>query len=120
MAEGAKTVLFIDLLSFLSCSFQMSKEKIYSDPYQLAAQLIGRMSDYETYTGIHKLLKGANLSQIPCLYPLLTCFEKPGGPLVRSMAGHEGGITLLALTKDGKKLITVSVSDYTLRYAPRN
>ena len=94
--------------------FQMASKSIYSDPYQLAAQLHARMSDYHNFPGVSKLLDDAQSANIPCLYPSITCFEKPGGSLVHSLAGHIAMVTWAVVSKDGKRLVSVS-NDNTLK-----
>ena len=93
----------------------MATKSIFTDPYQLAAQLHARLSDCRSFPGICQLLEAAQSAKIPCLYPSVTCFEKPGGPLVHTLAGHTSLVNWAVVSKDGKRLVSVS-HDNTLKY----
>ena len=101
-------------IKLLRDCLQMSGKGLLPEPTQLAAQLNARMSHFEDYKGITDLLCQSRSANVPCLYPSITCFESPGGPLSFSLAGHHSMISWATLTKDGKKLISIS-EDETIK-----
>ena len=95
-------------IKLLRDCIQMSAKGLLGDPNQLAAQLNARLSKSKDHETINDLLDQSKRANVPCLYPSVPCFEKPGGPLVHSLAGHTSAVQWASLTKDGKRLISVA------------
>lgn len=90
----------------LQGALRLSAHVLAQDPAQLRSQLAGRIGvDDPVVTGLP--IAGVSLTpQAPTLTP-------PGGPLLRTMTGHEFGVTSMVITRDGR---AVSVSDdWTLK-----
>ena len=95
-------------IKLLRDTIQMSGKGLLADANQLAAQLNARLVKTSKHERIGDLLDQSKRANVPCLYPSQPCFEKPGGPLVHSLAGHTSAVQWASLTKDGKKLISVA------------
>ena len=95
-------------IKLLRDCIQMSGKGLLADPNQLAAQLNARLVKTADHERINDLLDQSKRAKVPCLYPSVTCFEKPGGPLVHSLAGHTSAIQWASLSKDGTKLVSVA------------
>ena len=95
-------------IKLLRDCIQMSGKGLLADPNQLAAQLNARLVKMADHERINDLLDQSKRAKVPCLYPSVPCFEKPGGPLVHSLAGHTGAIQWASLSKDGTKLVSVA------------
>ena len=93
---------------------EMSGKSLLDDPFQLAGQLTCRMSHLEDYDGIRSLLAQARSANVKCLYSTINCFPGPGGSLLHSLSGHKSSINWTCLSKDGKKLVSIS-EDETLK-----
>ena len=84
------------------------------EPEQLATQLWGRMQGFEL-SGVQMLLQQAVKMQSKLwLRPLTTSFTPPGGNLLWNIYGHSLSVTTVAVTPDGKKIISGS-SDKTVK-----
>ena len=95
-------------IKLLRDCIQMSGKGLLADPNQLAAQLNARLVKSVEYERINDLLDQSKRTKVPCLYPSVACFEKPGGPLIYSLAGHTNAVQWASLSKDGSKLISVA------------
>ena len=101
-------------IKLLHDCLRMSGKGLLADPNQLAAQLNARLCHLNGYDRISDLLEQSRNANVPCLYPSVACFERPGGPLVHSLVGHTGAIEWAVATKDGKRLLSLS-QDQTMR-----
>lgn len=83
------------------------------DPMQLAAQLSGRLMDDED-SNIRALLAQARwLCRRPCLLPV-TASLRESGALLRTLTGHTAGVNSVAVTPDGRSVVSASW-DHTLK-----
>ncbi|MCM0592891.2 MAG: hypothetical protein ACFKPT_12600 [Gloeotrichia echinulata GP01] len=95
-----------------STSKQMLLEYSYSSTYreiqnQLASQLWGRFSYSSSSQMVRSLLEQARDSQNePWLRPVFPTLTDPSSYLERVLTGHQSKITALAITPDGKHLIS--------------
>jgi WD40 repeat protein len=95
-----------------STSKQMLLEYSYSSTYreiqnQLASQLWGRFSYSSSSQMVRSLLEQARDSQNePWLRPVFPTLTDPSSYLERVLIGHQSNITALAITPDGKYLIS--------------
>ena len=101
-------------IQLLRDCLKMSGKGLIQEPNQLPAQLNARLSHLGGYDRISDLLEQSRSANVPCLYPSVSCFQRPGGSLVHSLVGHGMTIAWASVTKDGKMLLTVS-HDYTMK-----
>ncbi|MFM6280855.1 MAG: WD40 repeat domain-containing protein, partial [Dolichospermum sp.] len=84
---------------------------INRDSQQLPAQLTGRLLHFHT-PEINNLLQQISTDQgLRCLTPSLT---PPGSPLIRTLEGHTCSVITIAVTPDGKTVISGS-NDETIK-----
>ncbi len=101
-------------LSLLQGALRLSAHVLSKDPLQLPGQLTGRLLGIEE-SELKGLLEQIRLEvKHPWLRPLHVCLEVPGGPLLRTLAGHTDQVRALALTPDGRRAVSGSL-DHTLR-----
>ena len=75
---------------------------------QLASQLIGRLLSFDS-PQIQTFLKQAKPStDIPWIRPLTASLIPPGGPLLRTLVGHKHIVSAIAITPDGKHIVSGS------------
>ena len=98
---------------------QLSMPILAQDSSQLASQLVGRLLAFEHEAGasalVRSLLERAQAwREADWLRPISPTLTPPGGALLRSLTGHNGKITAIAMTADGRRLVSAS-EDQTLR-----
>jgi hypothetical protein len=82
-------------------ALRLSSHILARDKTQLAGQLTGRQLSFESQD-IQALVEQAKQWRgAPWLRPLTACLMRPGGPLVRTLAGHTDVVKAVALTPDG-------------------
>ncbi|MEQ8463408.1 WD40 repeat domain-containing protein [Coleofasciculus sp. E1-EBD-02] len=64
--------------------------------------------------GIQALLAQAKPQNPPWLRPLTSSLMPPGTPLRRTLTGHSGVVNAVAVTPDGKRVVS-GAEDYTLK-----
>ena len=95
----------ISSLKKIQGALRLSANIINADNQQLPAQLTGRLLHFHT-PEINNLLQQIPTDQgLRCLTPSLT---PPGSPLIRTLSGHSNGVNAIALTPDGKTVISGS------------
>ena len=101
-------------LRVVQSTIRLSANVLASDARQLASQLTGRLLDAGTHE-IQTLLKQA-AEKAPrfSLWPLRANLTPPGGPLIRIFEGHNGAVLGVAITPDGRRVVSAS-GDSTLR-----
>jgi|GEM_PF-314625 len=104
-------------LSLIQGAIKLSSHIIYKDKIQLAGQLVGRlMSHKKIGNGIKEVLEAAaQYKPHPWLYPLTQNLTTPGGSLIYTLTGHNGGVDVVAITPDGYRAISFSDDDNSLR-----
>lgn len=101
-------------LSLVQGALRLAAHVVGQDKTQLAGQLLGRLS-YDQCTGIGLLLDGARgWDAAAWLRPVAPTLTAPGGELLRTLAGHWGGVAGLAIFADGHRVISASL-DGTLK-----
>ncbi|MBW4561527.1 MAG: hypothetical protein KME32_10310 [Mojavia pulchra JT2-VF2] len=100
-------------LQLIQGALRLSAHVLNLDKKQLPQQLLGRLLCFES-SEIQALLTQAQQCKTPCLLPQTANFILPGGPLVRTILGHSGSIYTVALTPDGKYIISGS-DDKTIK-----
>ncbi|MFM6776063.1 MAG: WD40 repeat domain-containing protein [Dolichospermum sp.] len=95
----------ISSLKKIQGALRLSAHIINRDSQQLPAQLTGRLLHFHT-PEINNLLQQISTDQgLRCLTPSLT---PPGSPLIRTLEGHTCSVITIAVTPDGKTVISGS------------
>jgi len=101
-------------LRLVQGAVRLSAHVLARDQTQLAGQLLGRLTSFED-DGLQMLLERAGQWRGAIwLRPLTPSLTPPGGPLERTLAGHNGGVMAMAVMPDGKGLVSASY-DQTLK-----
>jgi len=98
----------------LQAALRLSSHVLDRNPEDLAPQLLGRLSatavpDLQGVVGAAR-----DASRRRRLVPLRVSLTSPGGPLLRTLLGHRGGVTAVALSADGRRALSGSM-DRTLK-----
>lgn len=103
-----------DPIELVQGAIRLSGHIVANDKNQLAMQLHGRLLG-EGSNEIQGLLQAAReWSGGPWLRPLAPTLTPPGGPLLRTLVGHRGRVSAIAVTPDGTLLVCGS-EDGTLK-----
>lgn len=101
-----------DALPLIHGALRLSAHIIFPDAHQFASQLRGRLLPYQNDLTISDFLsaitKSAPRPWLCCMHPGLS---PPGGALIRTLAGHAGSVTGVALSADGQRAISASADD---------
>jgi WD40 repeat protein len=101
-------------LHLVQSALRLSANILSGEKSQLAPQLTGRLLLFEE-SEIKTLLEYIRgTKKNPWLRPLTLSFTPPGGPLVRTLAGHTGAVRAVAITPDSSRVISGSF-DNTLK-----
>jgi FOG: WD40 repeat len=101
-------------LKLIQGALRLSTHILDQDKTQLISQLWGRLLSFKI-RDIRTLLKTAKQGQEkPWFRPIFPNLTPPGGPLIRTLTGHNGWVNAVALTPDGKIAISGSL-DNTLK-----
>jgi WD40 repeat protein/serine/threonine protein kinase len=100
-------------LRLVQLALQLSAHVLARDYRQLGSQLIGRLLGIAA-PDIQALMKGAAENNWPWIRPLTASLTPPGGPLIRTFKGHTAWVHSVALTADGRFVVSGSW-DCTLR-----
>ena len=104
-----------EALNLIHGAVRLSSYVIMVDPAQFASQMVGRLLAHMDITAIHtfasRLESGAPR---PWLRPLRPTLHPPGTALIRTLHGHSGGVSGVALSTDGRRAISASF-DNTLK-----
>ncbi len=102
------------VLELLKACLRLSAHVLLKDSNQLASQLVGRMPNHAE-AAIKSLLKRArSWRAVPWLMPLNCNLHPPGTSLQRILSGHSGRVASVAVTPDGKRVVSAS-HDATLK-----
>ncbi|KAB8331285.1 hypothetical protein SD80_026020, partial [Scytonema tolypothrichoides VB-61278] len=105
----------VGTLKLIQGALRLSAHTLAEDHTQLAGQLLGRLLSFPQ-PGIQALLAQAKQWQDdPWLRPMTPSLTPPGGPLVRTLTGHSSSVKAVAVTPDGKRLISSAYYDNTLK-----
>ena len=103
----------VTTLKLIQGALRLSAPILVKDKMQLAGQLWGRMQHFAVLE-IQAMLEVAKQQVLPWLRPLTSNLISPGGSLLLTLTGHSDWVNAVALTPDGKKVISAS-SDNTLK-----
>lgn len=104
----------VKTLKLIQGALRLSAHILRKDKKQLAGQLWGRMQHFAV-PEIQAMLEVAKQQQVlPWLRPLTSNLVSPGGSLLLTFTGHSDSVRAVALTPDGKRVISASF-DNTLK-----
>ena len=80
---------------------------VLADSTQLGTQLYGRlMGQRDTHLEVKTLLQDIQADEeMPSLLPTTQTLQAAGGPLIRTLEGHRGGVNAIAFSNDGTHLV---------------
>jgi WD40 repeat protein len=97
----------LDAMRLQHLALQLSLHVIRPHPEEFTSQMIGRLIAHRSQPTIAKFLKELDTrARHPCLRPLRPALTPAGSPARRVMNGHKGWNKTMALTADGKRLIS--------------
>ena len=112
--SGGKTKGNYSVLSLIRDAISLSAQALSLNPAQTAGQLTARLLSQKKRT-IKTLLKQASSAQDkPWLRPLKASLIQAGSPLLRSFEGHSGCVYAIAISPDGRFLVS-GADDNTVR-----
>ena len=93
----------------LQGALRLSSNVLAADAEQFAPQMIGRLLPHCGSAAIERFA-GEVAAAAPArwLRPLFPALHPPGTELVRTLAGHSGGVHGVAVTADGKRAVSAS------------
>ncbi|MTJ40871.1 WD40 repeat domain-containing protein, partial [Dolichospermum sp. UHCC 0406] len=95
-------------LKYIQSALRLSAHILTQDQQQLVSQLWGRLQTIKT-PAMQTLLTQAQKTQPhPWLRPLTPSLTQAGGRLLRTLSGHSSSVYAVAVTADGKRLISGS------------
>ena len=101
-------------LKLIQGALKLSAHVLSKDKTQLVEQLLGRLMSFEM-PEIQAMLEVAKQwKTTPWLRPLTSNLTPPGGRLIRTLTGHSGWVNAVAVSPDGKHVISGS-GDKTLK-----
>jgi len=101
-------------LRLVQGTMRLSAHVLAQDKTQLAGQLLGRLQSFRE-TGIKSMLEQARgWDGSLWLCPLTASLTPPSGPLIRTLEGHTEWISSVAITPDGRYVVSASY-DSTLK-----
>ena len=101
-------------LKLIQAALKLSAHILSKDKTQLPGQLMGRLMSFEV-PEIQAMLEVAKQwKATPWLRPLTPNLTAPGGRLIRTLTGHRDRVFAVAVTPDGKQVISAS-SDKTIK-----
>ncbi|MEW6496406.1 MAG: WD40 repeat domain-containing protein, partial [Cyanobacteriota bacterium] len=103
----------VKALKLIQGALELSAHILCKEKTQLAEQLWGRMQSFQVPSIQEMLSVAKQRKQTPWLRPLTASLTPPGGRLLRTLSGHSYGVTAVAISPDGTKVISGS-SDKTL------
>jgi WD40 repeat protein len=95
-------------LKYIQSALRLSAHIVTQDKQQLPSQLWGRLQTINT-PAMQTLLTQAQKTQpLPWLRPLTPSLTQAGGRLLRTLTGHGSLVQAVAVTADGKRVISGS------------
>jgi hypothetical protein len=103
-----------ETLGSIQAVLRLSAHVVARDSQQLAGQLVGRLRPDIAPELRAFLASVRRWDSVPWLCPLTPGLTQPAGPLLRSLAGHRGSISALAILPDGRRVLSAA-HDETLK-----
>lgn len=101
-------------LTLIRDGLRLSTAIVANDTDQLIYQLWGRMVGFDLPDVQNLLMQSRDLQDQTWLRPVHPCFTPPGGAELRTLAGHGKNVTSVAISPDGKKVVSGS-ADLTIK-----
>jgi hypothetical protein len=102
-------------LRLVQGALQLSMHVVARDCSQFGSQMVGRLLAHRDKPGVAKFVNEVSVAAPrPWLRPLHPCLDPPGGSLLRTLEGHSGPVSAVALTASGRRVVSAS-SDKTLK-----
>ncbi len=105
-----------EALALIHGAVRLSSQVVENDPRQFASQVVGRLLPHRDAPAIQQFIDeitvGAPTPWLRLLHPAL---HPPGTPLLRTLEGHSGPVCGVAVTADGKRAVSASWWDDTLK-----
>ncbi|MBO1052359.1 MAG: hypothetical protein HEQ25_10280, partial [Dolichospermum sp. DET73] len=95
-------------LKYIQSALRLSAHIVTQDKQQLASQLWGRLQTINTSAMQTLLTQAQKTHPHPWLRPLTPSLTPAGGRLLRTLSGHSGDVNAVAVTADGKWVISGS------------
>ena len=104
-----------EALELVHGAVRLSSNAIAKDPGQFASQMMGRLLALKDRPAIERFLdKAVEATETRWLRPLRPALHPAGTALVRTLEGHKGEVTALAMTPGGERAVSAS-NDHTLK-----
>ena len=97
-------------LKLIQGAIRLSAHVLDKDETQLAGQLLGRLMSFDV-PEIQAMLEQVKQQKIPWLRPLISSLNPPGELLLRTLKGHTSSVSAIAVTPNGKHLVSGSLDD---------
>lgn len=114
LTSEEKVKLNVDNLKLIQGALRLSAHILDEDKTQLAGQLLGRLMSFEAPEIKNILEQAKQWKAAPWLRLLTPTLTPPGEQLLRTLTGHTRPVTSVAVTSDGKRVISGS-GDNTLK-----
>jgi WD40 repeat protein len=92
-------------VSLVAGALRLSVHVLAGDPGQLPSQLTGRLADQDD-PQLRDLLQRARRWPAPWLRPLTASLIPPGGPLQRTLTGHDDTVQAVAVSAGGRRAVS--------------
>jgi WD40 repeat protein len=98
-----------EALALIHGAVRLSAHVIEKDPRQFGSQVLGRLLPHRDAPAIQKFIDEITVgAPAPWLRPLEPALHPPGTPLVRTLDGHSNPVNGVAVTPDGRRVISAS------------
>lgn len=102
-------------LAQIHSAVRLSMHVLAKDPTPFVSQIVGRLLVHQDSPQMARFLSEISaIEPRPWLRPMHSCFDGPGGALLRTLEGHSSTAYGVAVTPDGKRAVSGS-TDYTLK-----
>jgi WD40 repeat protein len=96
-------------------ALRLSSHVLARDPTQFPSQMIGRLLPHSSNATIRRFIDSLpGTADRPWLRPMHPALDPPGTGLLRTLSGHSGAINAVAVSADGRHVISAS-EDKTLK-----
>ena len=96
-------------LHLVQSALRLAAHIVYKEPTQLGPQLIGRLLSAESAPVQQLLTRTRHTQNPPWLESLRPTLSQAGGPLLRTLTGHDNGLFAVAVSADGRHVVSASV-----------
>jgi WD40 repeat protein len=90
----------------VASALRLSAHVLADDPGQLPSQLTGRLASLPDPQLRDLLRRARSWPVTPWLRPMTASLTPPGGPLQRTLAGHDGLVSAVAVSADGRRAVS--------------